>query len=170
MKWLFRIIAITLLGFLGLCVAGAFMPAQQRVDSSRVLNADVLTVYEIVSDLRSYPEWTGLGGPESEWVFGGADFGTGQTAAWQSGDAFGSVEILQTEPGQFILIQTVGPLGEQTVTLALSEADVGTSFLIEAERDLGGFPFISRVASLRQKAATQKILDSATDGLKQMVE
>lgn len=170
MKWLFRIIGLTILGFLLLCVVGAFMPAQQRVDSTRVINADVLTVYEIVSDLQSYPEWTGLGGPDSEWVFGGADFGTGQTAAWQSGQAFGSVEILQTEPGQFILIQTIDPLGEQTVTLALSEADIGTHFLIEAKRELGGFPFIGRVASLRQKGATQQLLDSATDGLQQMLE
>jgi len=170
MKWLFRIIALTLLGFIGLCVVGAFMPAQQRVDSSVVVQADTLTVFEIISDLRSYPEWAGLGGPESEWVFGGADFGTGQTAAWQAGPSFGSLDILQTEPGQFVLIKTVGPLGEQTVTLALSEADEGTNFLIESSRELGGFPFIGRVASLRQKAATQEVLDSATIGLAQMVE
>lgn len=170
MKWLFRIIVFTLLGFVALCVVGAFMPAQQRIDSSAVINADTLTVFEIVSDLRSYPEWTGLGGPDSEWVFGGAEFGTGQTAAWQSGAAFGSLDILQTEPGQFVLLQTIGPLGEQTVTLALSEADVGTNFLIESNRELGGFPFIGRVASFRQKAATQQALDSATIGLTQMVQ
>jgi len=97
-------------------------------------------------------------------------FGTGQTAAWQSGEAFGSLDILQTEPGQFVLVQTIGPLGEQTVTLALSEAEIGTNFLIEATRELGGFPYIGRVASLRQKAATQTALDDATAGLAQMVE
>ena len=170
MKWLFRIIGLTLLIFISLCVAGAFMPAQQRVDSSIVIKSDVLTVYEMLSDLQSYPDWTGIGGPNSEWVFGGADFGTGQTAAWQSGEAFGSLDILQTEPGQFVLVQTIGPLGEQTVTLALSEAEIGTNFLIEATRELGGFPYIGRVASLRQKAATQTALDDATAGLAQMVE
>lgn len=170
MKWLFRIIALTLLGFVLLCVAGAFMPAEQRVDSSVVLNADLLTVYDIVSDLQSYPEWTGLGGPESEWVFGGADVGTGQTAAWDSGGTFGSLDIVQTEPGQFVLLQTAGPLGEQTLTLALNEADQGTNFLIEAKRDLGGFPYFGRIASLRQKAATQKTLDTAITGLAQIVQ
>jgi len=170
MKWLFRIIGLTLLTFIVLCVIGAFIPSQQRIDASKLLDADVLTVYEIVSDLKSYPEWSGVGGPNSEWVFGGAESGTGQTAAWQSGDAFGSLNILQTEPGQFVLVQAVGPLGEQTVTLALSEAEDGTSFLIEAERDLGGFPYFGRIASLRQQAATQRALAAATDGLSQMVQ
>jgi hypothetical protein len=170
MKWLFRIIGLTLLAFLSLCIIGAFLPAEQRVDTSATLDADVLTVYEVISDLTSYPEWSGVGGPESEWVFDGAEEGMGQTAAWKSGTAFGSVDILQTEPGQFVLVQTVGPLGDQTVTLALSEAEFGTNFLIESQRQLGGFPFIGRVASLRQKAATQRALNAATDGLKQMVE
>lgn len=169
MKWLFRIIGLTLVAFLALCVIGAFMPAQQRVDAIVDLDADVLTVYEVVSDLRSYSEWSGVGGHDSEWVFGGAEEGTGQTAAWQSGKAFGSVDILQTEPGEFLLVKTVGPLGEQTVTLALNETADGTRFLIEAKRELGGFPFIGRVAALRQKAATQKALNRSTEGLAMMV-
>lgn len=170
MKWLFRSIALTLLVFVAVCVVGAFMPAQQRVDASVDLDSDVLSVYEIISDLRSYPEWTGLGGPESEWVFGGADVEAGQTAAWQSGEEFGSLEILQTEPGQFVLVKTIGPRGEQEVTLALSESETGTSFLIEAKRELGGFPFLSRIASIRQKSSTKQALVRATDGLSLMVE
>ena len=170
MKWFFRIILVTLLVFISLCVIGAFMPAQQRVDASKMLDADVLTVYEVISDLRSYPEWTGIGGPDSEWVFGGADYGTGQTAAWQSGQAFGSLGILQTDPGQFVLLETAGPLGDQTVTLALNEAETGTSFLIEATHELGGFPFIGRVMSFRQKAQMQKTLEAATTGLEEMTQ
>jgi len=170
MKWLFRIIGFTLFTFVVLCVIGFFMPAQQRVDSSTIFEADTLTVFEVLSDLRSYPEWSGVGGSDSEWIFGGAEDGAGQTAAWQSGNAFGSVEILQTDPGQFILLQTVGPLGEQTMTLALSEAETGTNFLIEAQRDLGGFPYISRLVSFRQKAATQKSLNLAVEGLTQMLQ
>jgi len=170
MKWLFRILALTVLVFFTLCVIGAFMPSEQRVDASAVLDADVLTVYEVVSDLRSYPEWTGVGGPESEWVFGGADYGTGQTAAWKSGDVIGSMNILQTDPGKFVLLETEGPLGDQTLTLALSEGAAGTSFLIESNHDLGGFPFIARVMSFRQKSATQKALNTATEGLGKMVQ
>lgn len=170
MKWLFRIIAFTLFVFVALCVIGAFMPSQQRVDASTVLEADVLTVYEIISDLRSYPEWTGVGGPESEWVFGGADYGTGQTAAWKSEQAFGSIDIVQTDRGKLVLLETVGPLGDQTMTLALNESDTGTSFLIEANHELGGFPFIGRVMSFRQKADIQKTLDVAMTGLGEMVK
>jgi len=47
---------------------------------------------------------------------------------------------------------------------------MGTNFLIEAKRELGGFPYLNRVASLRQKSATQKALIRATEGLTQMVE
>lgn len=146
------------------------MPAQQRVDASTVLDSDVLSVYETISDLRSYPEWSGVGGPNSEWVFGGADVETGQTAAWQADERFGSLEILQTEPGEFVVVKTVGPLGEQTISLALSEAETGTNFLIEAKRELGGFPYLGRIASLRQKSATKSALEQATLGLAEMVE
>lgn len=170
MKWLFRSIILIITVFVALCIAGAFMPAQQRVDASIVLESDVLSVYEIISDLRSYPEWSGIGGSESEWVFGGADIETGQTAAWHAGQRFGSLEILQAEPGRFVVLKSVGQLGEQTISLALNEADVGTSFLIEAKRDLGGFPYFSRIASISQKSATRKVLERATEGLAQMVE
>jgi len=170
MKWLFRSIALTILVFIAVCVIGAFMPAQQRVDAITVLDSDVLSVYEIISDLRSYPEWSGVGGPESDWVFSGADGETGQTAAWRAEENFGSLEILQTEPGRFVVVKTIGKLGEQTISLALSEAETGTNFLIEAKRDLGGFPYLNRVASLRQRSGTKKALVLATDGLAQMVE
>lgn len=170
MKWFFRSIVLTLLIFISVCICGAFVPAQQRVDSSAILDSDVLSVYEIISDLRSYPEWSSVGGPESEWVFGGADVETGQTAAWQAKDKFGSLEILQVDPGRFVVVKTIGGLGEQTISLALNEAESGTSFLIEAKRDLGGFPYLSRIASLRQKSATREALERATEGLSEMVE
>ena len=170
MKWFIRTIALIPLIFITVCVIGAFMPAQQRVDQNAVLDSDVLSVYEIISDLRSYPEWSGVGGPASEWVFGGADVETGQTAAWQSGGDFGSLEILQADPGQFVVVQLVGPLGEQTLSLALSEAEEGANFLIEAKHDLGGFPYLSRVASLRQKSTAQKAVNIAARGLSDMVE
>lgn len=170
MKWLFRSIVFTILVFLALCLCGAFMPSQQRVDASVILDADVESVYEIISDLRSYPEWSGVGGPDSEWVFGGADVETGQTAAWHAEAAFGSLEILQTDPGRFVILKTIGLLGEQTISLALNESEAGTSFLIEAKRELGGFPYFNRIASIRQKSATEKVLLRATQGLSQMVE
>jgi hypothetical protein len=168
MKWLFRIIGFILFAFVALCVAGFFIPARQNIDATVTLNADPYTVFEVVSDLKSYPEWSGIGGPESEWVFGGSTDGTGQTAAWQSGARFGSLEILQSTPEAFVLVRTIGPLGEQRVTLAIRESGETTNFLIEAQRDLGGFPYIGRIAALRQNAATQAALNRATMGLEQM--
>jgi len=169
MKWLFRIIALILLAFIGLCLVGMFLPAQQKVQASIAIDADRYEIYDVISDLRSYPEWSGVGGPESEWVFGGAEEGTGQSAAWQAGEAFGSIDILQSTPGEVVLVRTFGPLGEQRVTLALNETETDTLMLIEAQRELGGFPYIGRVAALRQKAATQAALDRATIGLSEMM-
>ncbi len=169
MKWLFRIIGFIIFAFIALCVGGFFLPSKQITDATVVLTADSDAVYDVVSDLRSYPEWSGIGGPESEWVFGGAVEGTGQTAAWHSGAAFGSLEILQSTPGEFVLLRTIGPLGEQKVTLALNEDAAGTGFLIEAQRDLGGFPYIGRIAAVRQGNSTRAALDRAAAGLTQMV-
>lgn len=176
MKWLFRIIGVTLVTFIAICVGGYFLPAKQSVDATATIKADRDVIYEVLIDLRSYPEWSGIGGPDSKWVFGGASGGTGQTAAWQSGGAFGSIEILQSSPGEFVLVKTIGPLGQQRVTLALQEMsvqssdDVTTGFLIEAQRDLGGFPYFSRIASLRQGAKTRAALERSTTGLKLMTE
>lgn len=168
MKWLIRIIAFILLAFFALCLVGFFLPSKQVLDASVALKADRDTVFEVISDLRSYPEWTGIGGPESEWVFGGAADGTGQTAAWHAGPTFGSLEILQSRPGDFVLVRTIGPLGEMRVTLAVNEDETSTHFLIEAQRELGGFPYIGRVASFRQRGNSQAALDRATVGLTQM--
>lgn len=170
MTWFFRSIGLILAGFIALCVAGFFMPAVQRVDASVQIPADPYEIFEILTDLQSYPDWSGVGGPDSEWVFGGADMGVGQTAAWQSGKRFGSLEIVQAAPGEFIMIKSIGPLGEQNVMLALDEtADHSeTGFLMQSERKLGGFPYIGRLAALRQKGRTQNALDRAAKGLAEL--
>ena len=176
MKWLFRIIGFTLLAFIGLCVLGYFLPRMQVVDSNILIQSDRDVIYEVLADLRSYPEWTGIGGDDSEWVFGGAVEGTGQTAAWQAKSKFGSLEILQSTPGEFVLLKTVGPLGAQTVTLALQDVSkpedgfATTHFLIEGQQDLGGFPYFGRLASLRRGGQTKRTLVRAADGLKLMTE
>lgn len=166
MKWFFRIIALTLVLFIGLCLVGRFSPAIQRVESSVMLPVDAEAAYVLISDLRGYPEWTGIGGPNSVWVYGGADEGVGQTAAWQAGDRIGYLEILQAQPGAFVRVSVKGPLGEQTVTLALSEQGELTTFLVQAERHLGGFPYLGRLAGLRQNNATQTAVDRAAEGFR----
>lgn len=169
MKWLFRIIALVLLVFIGLCVAGAFLPSSQRVDRTITLPVDAEDIYSMISDLRSYPEWSGIGGPDSDWVFGNAEIGVGQSAAWQVQDdnnhQFGSLEILQLEVNEYVRIQTVGPLGEYTITLAINETTQETAFLLQAERDLGGFPYFGRIAALSQKSKTAAALDRAAQGM-----
>lgn len=169
MKWFFRIIALTLALFVGLCILGRFLPAVQRVESSVALAVDADAAYALLSDLRAYPEWSGIGGPDSVWVYGGADEGIGQTAAWQAGDRLGYLEILQAQPGAFVRVRVSGPLGDQTVTLALFEEGEMTTFLVQAERHLGGFPYLGRLAGLRQNSATQTAVDQAAEGFRTLI-
>ena len=166
MKWLFRIIALVLALFTALCIAGAFLPATQRVDMTTNLPVDAEDIYDVISDLRSYPDWSGVGGPDSDWVFGDEQAGVGQTAAWQVEDTrFGSLEILQVETNEYVRVRTIGPLGEQTITLAIDEGETETAFIMEAERHLGGFPYFGRIAALRQKSQTKVALETAANGL-----
>lgn len=169
MKWLFRIIGLILTLFVGLCIAGAFLPAMQRVETMVSLPVEAEDIYYMMSDLQTYPEWSGVGGPDSEWVYGGADEGVGQTAAWQAGDQVGSLEILQTAPGEFVRVRVIGPMGERTVTLALTEEAETTAFLLQSERQLGGFPYFGRLAGLRQKAVTKAALEDAAKGMSDLL-
>lgn len=161
-------IGLIFLAFVALCVVGFFLPNQQILDTSMTIDADQDEVFEVISDLRSYPEWSGIGLSDSEWVFGGPENGTGQTAAWQSGKTFGSLEILQSTQGEFVLVRTFGPLGEQRVTLVLDETEDATLMLIEAQRDLGGFPYIGRVAAMRQRPGTKAALTRAASGMSEL--
>ncbi len=173
MKWFFRMTGFILALFFLLCAVGAFLPATQRVDRTVMMLVDGDDIYTLISDLKTYPDWSGVGGPESEWVFGGAEDGVGQTAAWQvrntGADRFGSLEILQTASGEYVRVRTIGPLGEQTVTLAIDEGETETAFLIQSERALGGFPYLGRIAALRQKSQTEAALERATQGLESLL-
>jgi hypothetical protein len=170
MRWLFRVIGLVLLGFVGLCIYGYFQPASQEVEIIRDIDADAYDLYEVISDLKTYPDWSGIGQNGEAWVFGGAASGQGQTAAWQDDTRFGTLEILQDTPGELVVINTVGPLGDQIVTLALNEQAQTTQFYMSAKRETGGFPYLGRIAAQRQKSATQDSLARAADGLAAQVE
>jgi len=174
MKWLIRIFAFTLILFVGLCIIGAFLPSTQRVDKTIEIAAEIEDVYAVVSDLQSYPEWSGFGGDLSNWVFGDIETGFGQTAAWQNNDAktdqFGSLEILQVERNEYVRLRASDHSGEHIMTIAMSEEADGTSCLIQAERQFGGFPFFGRIAGFRQKAKIESSLDQAATGLEELFQ
>ena len=169
MKWLFRIFGFILILFIGLCAVGAFLPSTQRVDKTIEIAAEIEDVYEVVSDLQSYPEWSGFGGDLSNWVFGDIETGLGQTAAWQfsetKADQFGSLEVLQVERNEYVRIRASDHSGEHIMTIAMTEEDDGTSCLIQAERQFGGFPYFGRIAGFRQKAKIETSLEQAASGL-----
>jgi len=168
MKWLFRIIGLILLIFIGLIIFGFTRPATQTVESSVIVGGDRDTVYAVMADLQTYPEWAGFGDSSANWVYGGAADGVGQSAAWQADEHVGSLEILQAQPGEFVMVQTNGPLGDRLITLAVDEQGETTLFLVQAELDLGGFPYLGRVVAGRQTRALQTALDQASLGMAQL--
>ena len=169
MKWLIRILGLIILFFIGLCVTGAFLPETQHVDKTINVPAEIEDVYAVVSDLQSYPEWSDFGGEASQWVFGEDEFGIGQTANWQVGEGskqkFGSLEVLQLESNEYVRLQVTDYSGQKIITIAINENADGTTCLIQAERQFGGFPYFSRIAGLRQKKRIEARLDQATIGL-----
>lgn len=170
MPWLFRTIGLIFLAFVALCVVGFFMGDTQHAETSTELRAEPFEVYELLSDLQTYPDWSGLAGREANWVFGGSKSGVGQTAAWKQDDRFGTLELTRDSQDEFVMLRVEGPLGEQTVTLALNEgsAESGsyrTVLLIKSEKASGGFPYIGRLADRRRIADTQAALERAAAGM-----
>ena len=161
MKWFFRGVAVILLAFVAVCIAGSFLPVTQKVETVVEVDVPAEDIYAYISDLRTYPLWSGLAPPSGDWVFSGAQTGNGQIASWKDGERYGKLAIYQDTAGEIVGLRTEGPLGVQNVQLALNEVEIGTQFYISAERDSGGFPYLGRIAVWRQKAKTQVVLDTA---------
>jgi hypothetical protein len=66
-------------------VVGFFLPNDFRVESSRVVHAEPERVFAVVSDLRTWPEWTTWShefDPACRFTFEGAESGAGAVMRW----------------------------------------------------------------------------------------
>ncbi len=177
MKWLFRIIGLIMLAFIGMCVAGYFMPAVQTVERSVRINAYAEDVFPYINDLHNYSGWSPLYAAiaDAQIVYGGAEEGIGQSMAWQgSSGAFpqGSQEISQSQPGEFVQVIVNLAGREATATHAILPGETGdyVTVLTKSEIDLGGFPYLGRIAAKSNQASREQQFDEALQRLKTIVE
>jgi len=177
MKWLLRGIFLILLLFAGLCTVGFFLPATQEIERSITAEAYPEEVFVFLNDLKLYSQWSPLHDQlrEAQTVYGGAESGIGQTLAWQGGTQrlpFGSQEIIQSQPGEFVQVKINLAGRDATATHAIlpQENGDGVTVLIKSEIALGGFPYLERVAARLQQANREQEFDAALVRLKTISE
>ena len=154
MKWLLRIIGLIILLFIAICAVGFFLPGTQTIERSIEVEAYPEDVFPYLNNLQLYSQWSPLYAQlsEAEIIYGGGDAGVGQNMAWQNGSGaypFGSQEIVQSQPGEFVQVKANFSGRDATATHALLQNDTGESLTILTKSDieLGGFPYLERVRS-----------------------
>ena len=158
MKWLLRGIFLIFLIFAAVIMAGFFMSPLQSIERSIEIEAYPEDVFPFINNLQAYSQWSPLYAQivDAQIVYGGADAGNGQTMAWQGSEGaypFGSQEIIQSQPGEFVQLKTnlAGRAATATHAILPLDGDRGVTVLTKSEIELGGFPYLDRVRSkLRQ--------------------
>lgn len=176
MKIFFASVAAILGLFLLACIGGLFMSATLTVERSIVMDAHADDVFPYLEDLEYYQNWSVLNEKlgDTRLITGGADIGTGQTQAWQDGPQgyeFGSREILQSQPGEFVQIEMniAGRNITKTHAVFLNEDDTVT-VLSKQELSQPGFPYIGRLRRIVVKPSIESDIDKALARLKVQVE
>jgi len=177
MKWLLRGIFLIILLFIGMCVVGAFLPANQIIERSITVDAYPEDVFLHINDLEAYAHWSPLHAQliDAQIIYGGAEAGVGQTMAWQNGSGayrFGSQEIVQSQEGKFVQVKTNLSGRNATATHAIlpSEDEDSVTVLTKSEIPLGGFPYLERVRSKLRSAWFNDQFDTSLARLKTIVE
>ncbi|MDQ2070495.1 SRPBCC family protein [Natronospira bacteriovora] len=105
-------IAAGLAGLAGLLVLlaliGLLLPSERTVSRSLAMQAPASVIYDHIADLREFHEWSpwAYRDPNMEVSFEGEDKGAGAIMYWDSeSEGSGRLEILQAEPGAFIIYE-----------------------------------------------------------------
>ena len=158
MKWLLRGIFLIFFLFAGIVTAGYFMSPVQSIERSIEVEAYPEDVFPFINNLQAYSQWSPLYAliSDAQIVYGGAEFGNGQTMAWQGSEGpypFGSQEIIQSQASEFVQVKVnlSGRIATATHAILPLEDGSGVTVLTKSEIELGGFPYLERVRTkLRQ--------------------
>ena len=163
--------------FACLVVAGYVSPSNIEVERSTQIEAYPEDVFPYLNDLRNYDQWAALhmADPNAKFVFGGADSGIGQTAAWKSDDprlGTGTQQIIASAPNEFVQLEVEAAGLPSSAFYGITEdASVdGVIVLIRTEVGLGGFPYIQRLVARTNKERMEQEFDLALNRLKTVVE
>jgi hypothetical protein len=176
MKLFLSLVSAIFALFLGACVVGYFLPDNLTIERSVSMQAHSDDVYFYLEDLEQYRNWSALDAKlaETPIITGGADMGVGQNQAWQNGPVgyeFGSREIIQTQIGEFVVLNVNIAGQDISTTHAVLKNDGGNvTVLSKIELPQPGFPYLGRLRALSTKADYEKALDSALARLKVQAE
>ena len=177
MKWFIRGILLVILLFLGICIAGFFLPAVQTSERSVEIKAHDEDVFARLNDLRSYEQWSPLQPAlqGANIIYDGPDMGVGQSMVWKDGSgehSFGAQEILQSSDLEFVQLSQNLAGRELTATHAILTQGSGEGVIVltKTETALGGFPYLSRVRAKLKAGAANQDLDAALSRLKAICE
>jgi len=177
MKWLLRSIFLIFFLFGSVVIAGYFMSPIQSIERSIEVEAYPEDVFPFLNNLKTYSQWSPLHAQiaDAQIIYGGADEGIGQTMAWQGSAgsySFGSQEITQSQPGEFVQVK-VSLSGQEAITthaiLPLANGD-GVTVLTKSEIELGGFPYLERVRTKLRQAWFDDQFDQSLMRLKTVSE
>ncbi|MDJ0712131.1 MAG: SRPBCC family protein [Woeseiaceae bacterium] len=114
-------------------VVGQFLPSEQHVERSIVVNADQATVFALVNDFGEFNRWSPWAAkdPETEYVYSGPDSGVGSKMAWRSEDpnvGSGEQEIVDSQPPTMVKTKLTfdGFDTASYATFAIEAVDSGT--------------------------------------------
>lgn len=177
MKWLLRGIGLIICLFLLTCIIGFFLPATQTVERSVEVEAYPEDIFPLLNDLKAYSQWSPLHAllTDAETIYGGADSGVGQTMVWQNATGaypFGSQEITQSQPSEFVQVQVnlSGKLATATHAILPSPDGESVTVLTKSEIELGGFPYLERVRSKIRSGGLNSQFDNSLMRLKTISE
>ena len=175
MKWVFRIIFLTILVFIITMIVGATRLDTLSTERSLIIDAAPGDVFPYFNDLSQHRDWSPWvsGDPDVEIVYGGPIKGRGQSMAWRSSGVVGngSQEITESQDGSFVRADIVTGERSGFVTYALSETVDGELVsLIGFEIALGGFPFVQRLFAGRDKADLDAKLEQGLSTLKALAQ
>lgn len=105
--------------------AGLFLPQTAHVERSVLIDAPPAEVYEVVSSMRRFNEWSPWfeRDPDARYDFTGPQSGVGAKMSWSSDQAdvgVGSQEIIAVEPDRSVTTRlNFGPEGDASAMLTI---------------------------------------------------
>ena len=160
MKRFFAVAVFVFALFAGLVAWGAVLPGTQAVERSHVLAAAPDAVFAALDDLSTYAQWS-RHVPDGAAVAVGACCGEGASLAWEAAGRVGSVDVLQSAPPDVLVVAAQQSEDARVVTYALADGPDGGSLVVARdEADLGGFPFLGRVAARLGRGRLRAAMDA----------
>ena len=140
------------LGFIAALIAtfvvvGLFLPSEQYVERSTVIEADQDAIFELVSNYRNFNQWSPWAekDPDTEYEYKGPDAAVGSMMIWRSEDpnvGNGQQEIVAMEPGSMVKSKLTFEGFEEAsyATFTLQPVDGGTSVTWAFDANLDNLP------------------------------